>query len=349
LLFSAGYIILALRKDKKADNNGMGKTNSSGAAVRTIKLKASERRKFNETIKRIFNIDKPSLVRFINSIFGKLYDPLTAIVVFLSTEHIKRDKSKTYSDMMFSIDGVVYHIEFQTLYDKTMVLRFFEYGAAKALDLADAGALQERVVFEFPSPLLIQLEKGGKTSNSIPAAMKISGRSDVYEFDIPVIKVWEYELKAMVEREWYLLLPFILMRYMRDLNSAEDIDALRSALNDIDSAIYKLAVETDEKERISGELAVTLEEALLYLKSLITEKYIKDTEKKKEIDDMATKTMFLADRVKAEGRAEGKAEGKAEIVTLLHDSGMSTEDIAQRLRTSNEKIKEYLKIAQTIY
>ena len=46
------------------------------------------------------------------------------------------------------------------------------------------------VVFEFPVPVLIQIDKDESLPDRLPAHIKLSGRDDMYMFEITVIKLF---------------------------------------------------------------------------------------------------------------------------------------------------------------
>jgi hypothetical protein len=174
-----------------------------------IRLKALD---LDASMKRTFSLDARSLVIFINSAFGKSYDVDKAEVIFLTTEYINSDLVKTLGDLVFSIDGDRYHIEFQTKSDGSILIRIFEYSVRDAISNRKSES-DTRLSFKISRPLIIQVERGGSSSDSLEVEISVFGISDTILFKIPVIHVWKFTAKELIEKGWYLLLPYVLVKY----------------------------------------------------------------------------------------------------------------------------------------
>ena len=181
--------------------------------------------KIDEAIKMLFGAEKGALIRLINGALGESYDlektKFTELnTEFVNTNFLSQDKEDTaesfdlekiIADMMFSLDGVVYHIEFQTKADNTIVIRIVGYGTSHALSNLKNSTDGDEVIFELPIPVLIQIDKDDSLQDKIPARIKLSGREDSLRFDITVIRLWTFDIETILERGYYLLLPFLLI------------------------------------------------------------------------------------------------------------------------------------------
>ena len=68
------------------------------------------------------------------------------------------------------------------------------------------------VEFELPVPVLIQLDKDESLADKMPAKIRLSGSEDAINFDITVIRLLNYDVEELVDRRFYLLLPFLSQR-----------------------------------------------------------------------------------------------------------------------------------------
>jgi len=220
--------------------------------------------KTDEAIKLLFSSEKQALIRFINSALGESFDPETTELVESKTEFIHRKAAtdelnmepagleRITADMIFTLNGAVYHIEFQTKADQAIAIRIIGYGVEHALSVMRNSDDADVLVFEFPVPVLIQIDKNERLADKIPAQIKISGRDDTLDFDITVIKLWTYDVKSLVNREFYLLLPFLLMRHRKKPKSDEDVQALLTDLKTL-SRPSPSSTPTGRSCQISGQ------------------------------------------------------------------------------------------------
>ena len=72
----------------------------------------------DETIKLVFAADKEALIQFINAVFGKTYNTATERFTVTNADFVDSQTfDRIHGDLMFSIEGDYYHLEFQTLSD----------------------------------------------------------------------------------------------------------------------------------------------------------------------------------------------------------------------------------------
>ena len=310
----------------------------TGASADTSDHPASMR--IDEAIKHLFTCEKQALISFVNGALGANHDSETAEFVELNTEFIRMksvpdeqeqstiefDLEKIIADMIFTLDGVAYHIEFQTTADNTIVIRIMGYGIEHAMSGLRAGGIQNEVSFELPVPVLIQIDKDEKLPDSIPETIKLSGREDVYAFDITVIKLWEYDVEALVARGFYLLLPFLLVKYRKGKKTAKKVEAFVSDLRKVEDAISELY----HNKMIFSNLRVNLYLVTNSIAQSISDKYnLNDPIIDKELKNMdATRALFAH-----EIEAKGKLKTKAEITSIIrmYLQKIPLEEISEKL------------------
>ena len=148
--------------------------------------------KIDEAIKHLFRSEKQALIRLVNGALGESYDPDATELVELNAEFVHRrlsadgpnpeaehfDLERLIADMIFSLDGVAYHIEFQTTADRTIIIRVVGYGVEHALSGMRNRDVRDEVVFELPVPVLIQIDKDERLADRIPAVIRLSGREE---------------------------------------------------------------------------------------------------------------------------------------------------------------------------
>jgi hypothetical protein len=129
----------------------------------------------DESMKLLFTADKEALILFVNNVFGRQHDVNEATLEFLASEFISEGLEKIQADLMFMIDSCRYSLEFQTKYDKTMIIRMVEYGLSKVREMKAGGDMSENIVLEFPMPLVVQVERNENSQDEINGYIKISG------------------------------------------------------------------------------------------------------------------------------------------------------------------------------
>jgi len=186
--------------------------------------------KIDESMKLLFTADKEALILFVNNAFQRQHDINEAKLEFLASEFISESLEKIYADLIFSIDEYRYHLEFQTKYDKIMIIRMIEYGLSKVREVKASESMSDDIILEFPMPLVIQVERNNNSQDEINAYIKISGQPESLHFKVPVINMWKYELKDIIERQWYLLIPYCLMKYRHYLIQIKLLTAKKTNL-----------------------------------------------------------------------------------------------------------------------
>ena len=315
----------------------------------------------DEAIKMLFSAEKQALIRFINSALGESYDLDTTEYVELKTEFILQksashdmepeteeehfDPERIFADMIFTLNGVTYHIEFQTKSDKTIVIRILGYGAAHSLSELKNKSGQEEVVFELPVPVLIQIDKDDSLTDKIPAQIKLSGRDEKIAFEITVVRLWTYDVDDLIAREFYLLLPFLLMRHRKKHYTSNDIKAFIADINKIEAAIAKLYAN----KQIYSYLGMGLYTVINSIVKYISIKYFdNNADLSKELKIMDEARVLFAHEIEAKGKAEGIAEGEVNGVAIATQTvkllllKKTPQEISNELKISLSKVMNIL-------
>ena len=104
---------------------------------------------YDRIFKRIFNLSNLSIINLINGLFGTNY-PSDSTVEYLNKEFVNRHMEKRFADVLLLIQGILYHLEAQMIFDGSIVVRVFEYGFQHAI----SNRKDDNVLY-FPEPIVI--------------------------------------------------------------------------------------------------------------------------------------------------------------------------------------------------
>ena len=158
-------------------------------------------------------VDCPRLlIPVVNEVFGKSYTGREQVVL-RANEHflpgMNSENKKRITDSAFTIMGEKpenYIFECQSRPDNSMIIRMFEYATQEAIDTREIRGNTLHITIPNAAVLFL------RSTKSTPAVMKISlttpGGS--VSFDFHVMKIRDYSLRELFEKELYFLLPFYI-------------------------------------------------------------------------------------------------------------------------------------------
>jgi len=304
----------------------------------------------DESIKSVFLADPKELVKFVNSVMNTIHNPETSTVVQLKTEHVKttntgnESKSKmTYdkviADMLFSIDGKIYGIEFQTVHDNTILCRIAEYQFNAMIDMVKSSGFSNEYEGELPLPRMsmVQLER----SNNVPTHYKLwfvnedTGEKILQQF--PIVKIWEYLVDDLSKNGMHLLLPFKIIDIRKSIKGNEMDEETTARLVEMSGQIDSKIMDLFN----AGELSYTAMETMYHahgsLMQYFSDKFISDTNPLKgKVESMFAEVM---DRRKIVTREdilrEGEARGISQGITQGISQGISQGEQRERREILN--------------
>ena len=319
-------------------------------------MNVSERQKmetintpYDDTFRTLLQDCPELVVPLINELFGTNYTGREVVVsneneIFLRNPEGKKEKRVTDSNLtLISLKGISkrYHLECQSTADGTMEIRMWEYDAQIALRNKE---YRDGVLYvKFPDSAVIYLRSNSNTPDELKICVCIGQKELFYE--IPILKVKNYTLEEIFEKELWMLIPFYIFRYEKEFRIINgDEERLRSLRME-----YEKIAEMLDQECQSGHMKPFTFGALCELSNNVVEKLVsKYSNVEKEVTEvMGGKVLnYRSKEIYLEGCAFGREEGQKEsivqLVTRKYQLGDSPEKIAKDLLMSEEEVEEIL-------
>ena len=288
------------------------------------------------------------VIPVVNEVFGESF-PLNARIEHLPDTHEFEDVSgrmeRRTTDSCFRIyrdDGTdsTYHIECQSTADSSMLVRIFEYGVQIALD--DAEETSDSINLVIPHSAVLFLRSTSKTPDKMQ--VKISTPGGCVRYFVPVLKMKDYTLDSLFEKNLFMLLPFYLFSVEKSLQECdENPQKLRELLNDISriagflSAKLKQGVIDTFTKRTLIRLLGEVNKKLAY-------KYSNILEGVEEI--MGGKVLEYEEKdILRRGLAMGRAEERiSSIKSLMKKMKLSAEDAMRVLDIPPAEFGKYISL-----
>lgn len=280
-------------------------------------------------------VDCPELViPLINEAFGEHYDRKEKVDVYHDVFFIVgQDKRET--DSHIGIRQRKYHVECQSYADGTLLIRLFEYDAQIAIE--DAEQKRNEVIFTFPHTTVLYLRCNKNTPSRMKVTIKVPGDSAGYE--IPIMKVPEYTLDEIMEKELYFLLPFHLFQYEKKLGLYENDEEQLEELKEI----YRQIMRYLDRKLAEGNLTAfqcwVIQETTRKVAENLAVKYEKVREGVEEV--MGGQVLELECVKQWNARLE---EGKISVLNdLVKDGILTLSEAAKRASMTEEDYAEQIK------
>lgn len=319
-------------------------------------MNVSERQKmetintpYDDTFRTLLQDCPELVVPLINELFGTNYPGREVVVsneneIFLRNPEGKKEKRVTDSNLtLISLKGISkrYHLECQSTADGTMEIRMWEYDAQIALMNKE---YRDGVLYvKFPDSAVIYLRSNSNTPDELKICICV-GKKEIF-YEIPILKVKNYTLDEIFEKQLWMLIPFYIFRYEKEFRKINgDEKRLRSLRMEYENVAARL-----DQECQSGRMKPITGGALCELANNVVEKLAsKYSNVEKEVTEvMGGKVLnYRSKEIYLEGCAFGRKEGQKEsivqLVTRKYQLGDSPEKIAKDLLMSEEEVEEIL-------
>ncbi|AYO30315.1 DUF4351 domain-containing protein [Biomaibacter acetigenes] len=145
----------------------------------------------------------------------------------LNREYIRLDKTTAIADTVLSIEineqKTKYHIEFQTINDRTLIIRMIDYGFRIAIDNLDYSKIKpdEEITVEFPSQIIIFLKHNESIPDELNLTIKMPYTEQKIKYIVPTFKIWKHDPDYYKRQKLYIMLP------LRIINLSEELENLK--------------------------------------------------------------------------------------------------------------------------
>ncbi|MCL2815878.1 MAG: hypothetical protein FWD23_14880, partial [Oscillospiraceae bacterium] len=177
----------------------------------------------DEIMKMMFGLSDRLTIRMINSLFGKDI-PLDAKVTAESAEMHRFSLSapmveEMRSDMILNISGERYHIEFQTVNDRTMPVRMFEYGFVIAIQEIKSYLthIRDGIQLKYPKQYVIFVEQDDDIPERELTMAVTLWDGDEKEYKVPLMRYWTETTDSLEAKHLEPLLPLQVFKIRKSL------------------------------------------------------------------------------------------------------------------------------------
>ncbi|MGL4876275.1 MAG: hypothetical protein ACRC30_16685 [Clostridium sp.] len=274
--------------------------------------KKEEAIKLDEILKFSTSMSNRVLLAFLNSLFNENFTEEEVEITVSNNEFITEKLEKLRADVFFRVEDIRsfsktnFHIEFQTLNDKTMIFRMLEYGFEKA-------ALERTLdTIIFPKQYVIFIEENEKIPDSLKLQIKFQDNQSIH-YEVPVMKYWKYDDKDLLEKKMYSLLPLQIFLFRKELSKnfkngkLKDKEKFIKKIKELTETLVKEATGLFKIGEIVGEDYDKILVMIDYLISYLNNKYIYDNEIEEEIR-VLNRTYLDTEAIRI-GREQGLQKG----------------------------------------
>ena len=253
------------------------------------------------------------LIPIINDIFHTSYskgESLISLANEFFMSGFAKNPSLIITDSYIQIGSKKYHIECQSTTDGTMIIRMFEYDSQIAIDSAEIDG--NRLTVKFPNSAVLYLRSNSNTPDKMEVHIETPGGSTSY--DVHVIKIENYTINDIFERELYMYIPFYIFTFEPSFGiiekDKEKLEQLKEQYNEIVQRLEKVCKDggiTEYQKRTIMDISSIVLEA-------IASKY---NNIRSEVDAIMGGEVldYPAKRILNQGRNEGLEIGRSEGLT----------------------------------
>ena len=294
-----------------------------------------------DDVGRTMMIDaKQMLIPVINELYGTAFTGQEHIELLQNEnffEDDEGDENRRVTDSFIKIvdEGTArfFQIELQSSEDGTILIRIFEYGSliARRLSVLEGDTL----TVTYPDSAIMALRSTQKTPDKMKIVIRVPGGKEV-SYDVPVLKVQNYDIDEIFKKKLYFLIPFYIFRFEKELSNAQDNDEKLFALKQHYIDIMSRLEESCRSGMISEYEKLQLKNLSMEVIEAIALKY--DRVQKGLGEIMGGKVLdYEAKDIYKRGLAEGLAEGEAKGATKGKFEG---------IREANNEVKAKIRDLQ---
>ncbi len=296
---------------------------------------------YDDVFRTLLNDCKQLLLPVLNEVFDEKYTGNETIVYSINEHFLNMQdgmEDKRVTDSAFTVIGEEaknYLFECQSTPDSSMLVRIFEYETQVALD--EGKIVGNTLEVTFPNAAILYLRSNNSTPDDMTIKMNTPGGS--VSFDVLVMKVKNYGIKEIFEKDLLFLIPFYIFNYgsRKQLEELEDNSEKLAALEHEYEAIVERLNELTEQKKLSAYYRMTILEMSNKVVENLAARYKKIVKGVKEIMGGTILNYKAKDILR-----EGAMEEKKETVLTMHEDGVADDVIAKYTRISVETVRQWI-------
>ncbi len=150
--------------------------------------------------------------------------------IFLHKQDGKEEKRITDTSIVVKRNvedkGKGYHLECQSTKDGTMIIRMYEYDSQIALKNGELES--DTLTVRFPEAAILYLRSDKKTPDFLWMKMETPGGT--VKYPIPVMRIKDYSVDMIFDKELYFIIPFYIFAYEKEFKKYEKNQSMRIRL-----------------------------------------------------------------------------------------------------------------------
>ncbi|MCD8107256.1 MAG: hypothetical protein LUE20_04745 [Oscillospiraceae bacterium] len=301
---------------------------------------------YDDVFRTLLNDCKMLLLPVLNEIFGENYTGNEQIVYSKNEHFLSRQdgtEEERITDASFTVIGEEtkkYLFECQSNPDSSMLVRIFEYATQIALD--EGEIVKNTLEVTIPNSAVLYLRSTKSTPDKLE--IRINTPGGTVSFDVLVMKIREYGLEDIFEKNLLFLIPFYIFNFgtKKQLEELENDSTKLEDLKKEYEYIVRRLNELNEQGKLSAYYYVTILEMSGKVIESLTARYEKVLKGVKGVMG-GTVLDYKAKQILHEGEM-AKAR---KMAISMHEDGMKEDTIAKYANVSVEQIREWLKSVLT--
>ena len=309
--------------------------------------KNNETHIFDDVFRTIEEHTPELMLPLINEVFKTDYPEGTKITRLADKRHLLRQMVET--DACLSIGSKLYHFECESNPSNGIIaIRMFQYDVTVALEVKRKE--NDRFVVEFPASCVIYLRHGKKTKDKETVLVRMPDGREL-EYAVPVVKSQEYDKEEIFKKKLYVLLPYYILRYEKQLLLIEKEESRRQRFLAEYEEICDRLIETLGKENplAYSELHKLMKRIQEYVlkRNTKTQKGVQQVMGGHVLESWKEEMIRIG---RAEGHAKALEQGLSALVNTIKNFTSDAEEIYQAVikneaykNTPREDVLKYLK------
>lgn len=310
---------------------------------------------YDDVFRTLINDCSSLLLPLLNEIFQESYTGTENILFFPNELYLNQQdgaSTKRITDTSFiiksrkGIEKRRYHLECQSSVDNTMSARLFEYDAQIALNSRKINC--DNLIVSFPHSAILYLRHHPGTPDHI--VIIINTYSGELYHKIPIMKISDYSIENIFEKQLLFLIPFHIFHYEKHFKEISQSIIKLHKLQEKYLFIFQKLELFYEKGIINEYTKHTIIDMSKRVLEQITKKYPKIKEGVwkvfgGQILEYEAKTI-LNEGIKEgiqKGRSQGEFLGKIKCCAeLIQDGILDLETASKRLHMTRQELEKHI-------